>query len=235
MIQTVLVFKGIPLCFLPLLFSYAGIVSGSDQVPDTDPFLFPDQAFVSIGRINDFMNSPEIDPDSVKHTDTGPDDRPQAGDPVVKIQRGRFSWTPDSPPVIDRIDLVVGRRNLVAIIGAVGSGKSSLLSAILGEMERLEGLVEVSGKIAYVPQEAWIRNATIRENILLNKRYDEKKYQEVLEACALNFDMAMFAAGDQTEVGEKGINLSGGQKQRISIARAVYSNSDIYIMDNPLR
>lgn len=103
-------------------------------------------------------------------------------------------------------------------------------------MEKLnDGRVEIDGRIAYVPQEAWILNATIRDNILLNKKYDEKKYKKVLDTCALQLDMAMFAAGDLTEVGEKGINLSGGQKQRISLARAVYSNSDIYLLDNPLR
>lgn len=123
----------------------------------------------------------------------------------------------------------------MAVVGSVGAGKSSLLSALLGDMIKLTGNVQLKGSFAYVPQEAWIRNATIRENIILDKLYDEVKYKEVLESCALILDLAMFAAGDQTEVGEKGINLSGGQKQRISIARAVYSGADTYLFDDPLR
>ncbi|OTF70067.1 hypothetical protein BLA29_001376 [Euroglyphus maynei] len=210
----------VPLTFLPLFFSFAGI------------------AFVSINRLNEFLNAVELSDYSENISSPA---RPEstestADDLAIRIQDGNFNWITDDPiPTIHSVNVAIKKHSLVAIVGGVGCGKSSLLSAILGEMEKLNGKVEIDGRIAYVPQEAWILNATIRDNILLNKKYDEKKYKKVLESCALQLDLAMFAAGDLTEVGEKGINLSGGQKQRISLARAVYSNSDIYLLDNPLR
>jgi len=123
----------------------------------------------------------------------------------------------------------------VAVVGQVGSGKSSILSAILGDMEKIKGNVNVNGKVAYVPQQAWIQNETLRQNILFANDYNEDYYKKVLESCALEPDLKILAAGDMTEIGEKGINLSGGQKQRVSLARAVYSNADIYLLDDPLR
>ena len=105
------------------------------------------------------------------------------------------------------------------IVGAVGCGKSSLVSAILGELERRSGKVYVNGCIAYVPQEAWMKNASVKDNILFGKVMDEKFYVNVLNACALKSDLKILPGGDATEIGEKGINLSGGQKQRISLAR----------------
>ena len=122
------------------------------------------------------------------------------------------------------------------VLGKVGSGKSSLLSGLLGEMHKLtpKGLININGTTAYVPQQAWIQNATVKENILFSKEFNEGFYDEILSACSLNQDLAIMPAGDRTEIGEKGINLSGGQKQRISLARSVYANSDIYILDDPL-
>jgi ATP-binding cassette subfamily C (CFTR/MRP) protein 1 len=123
----------------------------------------------------------------------------------------------------------------VAVVGRVGSGKSSLLSALLGEMEKLEGNVNTYGKVAYVPQQAWIQNSTLRQNVIFTNEYNENYYNKVIKSCALEPDLKIFAAGDMTEIGEKGINLSGGQKQRVSLARAVYSDADIYLLDDPLR
>lgn len=121
------------------------------------------------------------------------------------------------------------------VLGKVGSGKSSLLSGLLGEMHKLnEGHVNVNGSTAYVPQQAWIQNATLRDNILFGVDYDERLYDKILNSCALKPDLDIMPAGDLTEIGEKGINLSGGQKQRISLARAVYSKADIYMLDDPL-
>lgn len=116
----------------------------------------------------------------------------------------------------------------------MGSGKSSLISAILGEMEKLSGTVNCDGSIAYVPQQAWIQNATVQDNILFGKYLDTNLYNKVIESCALKADIEILPAGDQTEIGEKGVNLSGGQKQRISLARAVYNDADIYLLDDPL-
>lgn len=119
-------------------------------------------------------------------------------------------------------------------MGTVGSGKSSLISAFLGEMDKTAGRVNTIGAIAYVAQQAWIQNATLRDNILFGKTFNKSLYDKVIDACALTPDFAMLPAGDQTEIGEKGINLSGGQKQRVSLARAVYANTDIYFLDDPL-
>uniref|UniRef100_A0A8C4XUT6 ATP-binding cassette sub-family C member 5 n=1 Tax=Falco tinnunculus TaxID=100819 RepID=A0A8C4XUT6_FALTI len=123
---------------------------------------------------------------------------------------------------------------LVGICGSVGSGKTSLISAILGQMTLLEGSVAVSGTFAYVAQQAWILNATLRDNILFGKEYDEERYNTVLNGCCLRPDLAILPNGDLTEIGERGANLSGGQRQRISLARALYSDRSIYILDDPL-
>ena len=121
-------------------------------------------------------------------------------------------------------------------MGKVASGKSSLLSAILGEMQKFknEELININGKIAYVSQQAWIQNDSVKNNILFNSKNDEGFYNEVIKACCLQTDLEMMPAGDETEIGEKGINLSGGQKQRVNLARAVYSNTDVYLLDDPL-
>uniref|UniRef100_A0A673K010 ABC-type glutathione-S-conjugate transporter n=1 Tax=Sinocyclocheilus rhinocerous TaxID=307959 RepID=A0A673K010_9TELE len=152
----------------------------------------------------------------------------------VVIDNGTFSWSKDSTPCLRRIDVKVQRGSLVAVVGHVGSGKSSLLSAMLGEMEKKSGHVTVSGSVAYVPQQAWIQNATLKDNILFGCERKDSWYQKVLEACALLPDLEILPARDATEIGEKGLNLSGGQKQRVSLARAVYRKADIYLLDDPL-
>uniref|UniRef100_A0A2C9K2X1 ABC transmembrane type-1 domain-containing protein n=1 Tax=Biomphalaria glabrata TaxID=6526 RepID=A0A2C9K2X1_BIOGL len=132
------------------------------------------------------------------------------------------------------INMTIPEGSLVAVVGMVGMGKSSLLSAVLGEMQKLKGNVMVKGQTAYVPQEAWVQNMSLKENILFGAEYQEQKYHNIIHACALTEDLNILPAGDKTEIGERGINLSGGQKQRISLARSVYSNADIYLLDDPL-
>uniref|UniRef100_A0A7N5KP40 Canalicular multispecific organic anion transporter 1 n=1 Tax=Ailuropoda melanoleuca TaxID=9646 RepID=A0A7N5KP40_AILME len=122
---------------------------------------------------------------------------------------------------------------LVAVVGQVGSGKSSVLSAILGEMEKLTGVVQRKGSVAYVAQQAWIQNCIVQENILFGSVMQKQFYERVLEACALLPDLEQLPNGDQTEIGERGVNISGGQKHRVSLARAVYSGADIYLLDDP--
>ncbi|KAF9542241.1 hypothetical protein EC957_002193 [Mortierella hygrophila] len=139
-----------------------------------------------------------------------------------------------SHPTLTNIQLSILEGNLTVIVGRIGQGKSSLLSAILGEMYKLEGTVRTYGNIAYVPQQAWIINATVRENILLGKPFDQEKYDRIIYASGLKPDIDMLPAGDLTEIGERGINLSGGQKQRVSLARAAYQDADIYLLDDPL-
>jgi ATP-binding cassette subfamily C (CFTR/MRP) protein 1 len=179
---------------------------------------------VSIKRINHFMNAEELDPSSVSHD-------PSETAPLV-IENGTFSW--DDDQVLKNINIRLEKNSLSAVVGTVGSGKSSLISAFLGEMEKISGRVNTVGSIAYVAQQAWIQNASLRDNILFGKSFDKVLYDKVIESCALKPDFEMLPAGDQTEIGEKGINLSGGQKQRVSLARAVYANSDVYFLDDPL-
>ncbi|XP_026185543.1 multidrug resistance-associated protein 5 isoform X6 [Mastacembelus armatus] len=141
------------------------------------------------------------------------------------------------PPLhktLHRIDLCIRKGSLVGICGSVGSGKSSLLSALLGQMTLLEGHVAASGGFAYVSQQAWILNDSLKENILFGNEYNQKKYNTVLEACCLLQDLAELPYGDMTEIGERGANLSGGQRQRVSLARALYSEQPILLLDDPL-
>ncbi|XP_061394487.1 multidrug resistance-associated protein 1 isoform X10 [Musca vetustissima] len=183
------------------------------------------QTQVSVKRINKFMNSEELDPNNVQHDPKKPH--------PLSIENGVFSWG-DGDITLKNINMHVKKNTLCAIVGTVGSGKSSVVQAYLGEMEKISGSVNTVGSIAYVPQQAWIQNSTLRDNILFGKPYDRKRYNRVIDACALRPDIQMLSAGDQTEIGEKGINLSGGQKQRISMARAVYSDADLYFLDDPL-
>ncbi|KXS13313.1 multidrug resistance protein 3 [Gonapodya prolifera JEL478] len=136
--------------------------------------------------------------------------------------------------ILSGIDFKVLSGECVAVVGRVGAGKTSIVSAVLGEMKKLTGRVEVRGKVAYVSQVAWILNVSLRDNVLFGNDWDEEWYNKVIDACALRTDFAILPGGDQTEIGERGINLSGGQKQRVSLARAVYSRADVYLLDDPL-
>ncbi|XP_025902601.1 canalicular multispecific organic anion transporter 2 isoform X1 [Nothoprocta perdicaria] len=185
------------------------------------------QTSVSLKRIQQFLSHDELDPNCVETKAIAPGY-------AITVKNGTFSWGKELKPSLKDINLLVPSGSLVAVVGHVGCGKSSLVSALLGEMEKLEGEVAVKGSIAYVPQQAWIQNATLKDNILFGQTPNEQKYQNVLEACALKTDLEVLPGGDQTEIGEKGINLSGGQRQRVSLARAVFSNADIYLLDDPL-
>lgn len=135
---------------------------------------------------------------------------------------------------LSAIDLKVAPGSLYAIVGSVGSGKTSLLHAILGELELDSGSLQVHGALSYANQESFIFEGSIRSNILFTEEYDEKRFSEVVSVCGLIKDFDIFEHGDQTLVGERGISLSGGQKARINLARAVYKNADIYLLDDPL-
>ncbi|KAJ5642156.1 oligomycin resistance ATP-dependent permease yor1 [Penicillium lividum] len=139
-----------------------------------------------------------------------------------------------APFSIPSISLNVKRGELLAVIGGIGSGKSSLLSALSGDMRKVRGTLKFHSDRAYCPQTAWIQNATVRDNILFGAPYDAAWYDKVITACQLRRDLQILSNGDSTEIGERGINVSGGQKQRISLARAMYSNADILFLDDPL-
>uniref|UniRef100_A0A7N6B9Z8 ABC-type glutathione-S-conjugate transporter n=1 Tax=Anabas testudineus TaxID=64144 RepID=A0A7N6B9Z8_ANATE len=174
------------------------------------------QAVVSLKRLGKYLCSEELKVDNVSKT------------PLGSVTHRIIHF------FVDRINVRVPRGSLVAVVGHVGSGKSSLLSAMLGETEKRSGCVTVKGSVAYVPQQAWIQNATVQDNILFGREKLKTWYHRVLEACALLPDLDILPAGDATEIGEKGLNLSGGQKQRVSLARAVYRKADVYLLDDPL-
>ncbi|XP_044790836.2 ATP-binding cassette sub-family C member 2 isoform X2 [Bubalus kerabau] len=184
------------------------------------------QASVSTERLEKYLGGDDLDTSAIRHDCNS--------DKAVQFSEASFTWDHDLGVTIQDVNLDIMPGQLVAVVGTVGSGKSSLMSAMLGEMENVHGHITVKGSVAYVPQQSWIQNGTIKENILFGSEFDEKKYQQVLEACALLPDLEVLPGGDMAEIGEKGINLSGGQKQRISLARATYQNSDIYILDDPL-
>ncbi|KAF9931985.1 Multidrug resistance-associated protein 1 [Linnemannia zychae] len=215
---------------------------------------------VGTKRVQDFLLMEEIQENDVLRFDKVPKN---PLDPVIYIKDASFTWadpvstsiteplveeeeqqpllspeqnfsTPMTRVTLESIDLSVRAGCLTAIVGRVGQGKSSLLSAIIGEMYKLQGKIQISGRVAYVPQQSWIMNATLKENILFGNEYDQERYQHILFACGLEPDLEILPAGDMTEIGERGINLSGGQKQRVSLARAAYDNADIYLLDDPL-
>ncbi|XP_040531150.1 ATP-binding cassette sub-family C member 2 isoform X2 [Gallus gallus] len=184
------------------------------------------QTNVSKERLERYLGGEDLDTSAIHH-----DSIPGS---AVRFMEATFTWEHDGNAVIRDVTLDIKPGSLVAVVGAVGSGKSSLISAMLGEMENIKGHINIQGSLAYVPQQAWIQNATLKDNILFGSELDEARYQKVIKACALLPDLELLPAGDQTEIGEKGINLSGGQKQRVSLARAVYNDADIYILDDPL-
>ncbi|XP_044496376.1 ABC transporter C family member 2-like isoform X4 [Mangifera indica] len=160
----------------------------------------------------------------------------EPGLPAVSIRNGFFSWDSKSqkPTLLD-INLDIPAGSLVGIVGGTGEGKTSLISAMLGELPPLaDANVVMRGTVAYVPQVSWIFNATLRENILFGSEFDSTKYWKAIDVTALEHDLDLLPGRDLTEIGERGVNISGGQKQRVSMARAVYSNSDVYIFDDPL-
>ncbi|KAG0647532.1 Multidrug resistance fer6 [Hyphodiscus hymeniophilus] len=138
------------------------------------------------------------------------------------------------PFQVPNLNLTIGRSELVAIIGSVGSGKTSLLAALAGEMRKTSGSVTFGAGKAVCSQNTWIQNSSLRDNIVFGTEFDATRYAKVIESCALRQDFQMLPDGDNTEIGERGVNISGGQKQRVSIARAIYFNADIILMDDPL-
>ncbi|XP_014981185.2 multidrug resistance-associated protein 1 isoform X4 [Macaca mulatta] len=188
------------------------------------------QASVSLKRLRIFLSHEELEPDSIER-------RPvkDGGDTnSVTVRNATFTWARSDPPTLNGITFSIPEGALVAVVGQVGCGKSSLLSALLAEMDKVEGHVAIKGSVAYVPQQAWIQNDSLQENILFGCQLEEPYYRSVIQACALLPDLEILPSGDRTEIGEKGVNLSGGQKQRVSLARAVYCNADIYLFDDPL-
>ncbi|KAL2524409.1 ABC transporter C family member 2 [Abeliophyllum distichum] len=160
----------------------------------------------------------------------------EPGLPSISIKNGYFSWESKAEkPALSNINLDIPIGSLVAIVGRTGEGKTSLISAMLGELPPVaDATVVVRGKVAYVPQISWIFNATVRDNILFGSPFEPAKYEKAIDVTSLQHDLELLPGGDLTEIGERGVNISGGQKQRVSMARAVYSDSDVYVFDDPL-
>ncbi|KNE56826.1 hypothetical protein AMAG_02600 [Allomyces macrogynus ATCC 38327] len=152
---------------------------------------------------------------------------------AIEIKHADFEWNVGQTQ-IHRAHLAIPRGKLVAVCGAVGSGKSSLLSGIVGEMRRTSGSVTIAGRMGYCPQQPWIQNATLRDNVLFGLPYNAERYQRAIKLASLERDLRQLDDSDQTEIGEKGINLSGGQKARVNLARAIYFDPDIFLLDDPL-
>ncbi|XP_042486678.1 ABC transporter C family member 2-like [Macadamia integrifolia] len=160
----------------------------------------------------------------------------EPGLPAITIRNGYFSWDSKAEkPTLSNINLDIPVGSLVAVVGSTGEGKTSLISAMLGELPPVsDATAVIRGTVAYVSQISWIFNATVRDNILFGSVFEKARYEKAIEVSALQHDLDLLPGGDLTEIGERGVNISGGQKQRVSLARAVYSNSEVYIFDDPL-
>ncbi|KAJ2082128.1 hypothetical protein H4R24_001824 [Coemansia sp. RSA 988] len=189
----------------------------------------------SFRRITKFLTATEIyfsDIDRQPYIRDSP--AANVNDLLVNVNNATFKWSAPGTPALRNIIIQCKRKELIAIIGRVGCGKSSLASAILGDMIKCAGDVTVRGSIAYVAQQPRILNTTLRENILFGSEYEQELYERVVDACALQQVIDSLSAGDSTEIGENGISLSSDQNMRVSLARAVYARADVYILDDPL-
>ncbi|CAA7409895.1 unnamed protein product [Spirodela intermedia] len=196
------------------------------NLPETISLL--SQTKISLDRISGYLSLEELQPDNVEEI---PKQNTQL---AVEIIHGAFSWDPASEkPTLEDLNVQISHGTKVAVCGTVGCGKSSLISAILGEIPKVSGVIKVSGSRAYVAQSPWIQSGTIEGNILFGNKMDRENYERVLDACSLKKDLEALPFGDQTIIGERGINLSGGQKQRVQIARALYQDADMYLLDDP--
>lgn len=181
----------------------------------------------SVRRIEQFMNLDDIEKKIIIPTNTT-----EIG--TVTLENITANWNPETiENTLRNINFSAKSSSFTAIVGQVGSGKSSLLQVILQEWPIIEGEIKIFGRIAYVGQDPWIFSATIRQNIIFNRPLDQDFYDKVVRVCQLEEDFSCFPYRDHTEIGENGINLSGGQRTRLALARAVYSNADIYLLDDP--
>ncbi|KAF0682930.1 Aste57867_24943 [Aphanomyces stellatus] len=189
------------------------------------------QSLVSLKRINDFLVLDEVDPTNVVTASDRAAAKYASDHIVVAIENGSFGWTSSTSPLFDHVSLRVNKGELVVVHGAVGQGKTSLFSILLGDLVKRTGTVFLGGDVAYVHQEPWLQHTTLRNNILFGRPLDRAKYQKVLEACALEPDLDTLSAGDCTNVGPH--NLSPGLRARVSLARACYSDAEILLLDAP--
>ena len=248
-----------------ILLSYISILKQGTCIRVANGFLSTYDAYVSLGRIEDFLllkNLPgnsgdDCEEDSATEKTSSAEQRScytetqikpnqvtaADHDEVKDLDRPTSLWVSnvtykqidrDDEFILQDIEFVARSQSLTVITGPVGSGKSTLLSAIAGEISDMSGTITHQGRLIYLPQTAWVFSGTIRENILFGQPYKEHEYTRIIEACALTEDIERFPDGDQAVVGERGEVLSGGQQARVSLARAVYADGDLYLLDDPL-
>lgn len=203
---------------------------------------------ISVNRINKFLSYEELRNPNEKILDNYPikgslinglsidkSEKKGSEEACVRLEKVSAKWLTESKEnTLEEIDLTVSGDKIVAVIGPVGSGKSSILNVILKELPVCSGNLEVVGKISFSSQEPWLFNGSVRQNILFGDQFDESRYMHVVKVCALESDLTILPYGDKTMVGEKGKSLSGGQKARVNLARCVYKEADIYLLDDPL-
>ncbi|XP_052217717.1 ATP-binding cassette sub-family C member 4-like isoform X4 [Dreissena polymorpha] len=187
---------------------------------------------VTFKRMQTFLQLSELP--STEHGRHEKDYSPAKNCRIV-IENVHAKWDKEVDQLtLQNVSATVESGRLVSIIGPVGAGKSSLLMAVLNELPLLEGSISVTGRLAYVSQQPWVFSASLRQNIVFGNKYEKAKYDRILKACALNKDIAIMPHGDLTLIGDRGVSLSGGQRARVSLARALYMDADVYLLDDPL-
>ncbi|XP_050594410.1 ATP-binding cassette sub-family C member 4-like isoform X2 [Bombus affinis] len=185
------------------------------------------EAHVSIKRLENFL--------LLKENNNIIQSQQTNGDGSIMMKNITASWTENTiANTLHDINVQIEPGKLYAIVGSVGAGKSSFLQLILKELQQSHGEIKVNGTVSYASQEAWLFSGTVRNNVLFGQSYDKEKYNDVVRVCTLIKDFQQFNYGDRTLVGDRGASLSGGQRARINLARAVYRNADIYLLDDPL-
>ena len=206
-----------------------GLTEGMQQIAD---------CFASLDRIENFLLIEELSGNGTNGNEARErkDEGSKDEKPFLKATDLTCHWNGDDveTAILTNVNLDIKENKLVLVTGPVGCGKSSLLLSFLDELPPTKGEVIHKGKVVYVPQTAWVFTGTLRENILFNQPFDEEKYQRTIEACDLNSDISRLPNGDNTVLGERGCSLSGGQRARVNLARAVYFDADIYLLDDPL-
>ncbi|KAK7582376.1 hypothetical protein V9T40_013821 [Parthenolecanium corni] len=206
---------------------YCGILANTVCISSLKSLGEIPQAYKCIKRVQRFLELEEFKKLNIQTTNSK--------EYAIRFSNVKANWTVDSSRnTIHDLSLTIKKDELTTIIGQVGSGKTSLLSVILGELPISDGKISISGSVSYYCQVPWIFAGTIRENILFGKDFEQSRYGQVIEACALNIDFKSLPNGDHTLIGERGVTLSGGQKARVTLARAIYQRADIYLLDDPL-
>lgn len=218
-----------------------GLTDGMQLIADCFASLERIESFLLIEELNGNGNGKEENhPEETTGDENGDEEKAtdkesSSGKPFLKASNITCHWNgQNEASVLNDVSLEVTEERLLLVTGPVGCGKSSLLLAFLDELPPSTGKITHNGRIVYVPQTAWVYSGTLRDNILFNQPFDQEKYDKTIEACDLKKDIAMLPEGDKTLLGERGASLSGGQRARVNLARAVYSDGDIYLMDDPL-